>query len=66
MQTSEKKPHRVKVAAYQNSCSSHSAHDPLSEVTSRLKGVIKRHNSGMLAFCPNHTMTGKAEALRSV
>jgi len=26
----------------------------LSEVTSRLKGVINRHNGGVLAFCPSH------------
>lgn len=26
----------------------------LSEVTSRLKGVVKRHNGGLLAFCPSH------------
>lgn len=28
--------------------------DILSEITSRLKGVIKRHNGGILAFCPSH------------
>lgn len=28
--------------------------DPLPEVISRLKGVIKRHNGGFLAFCPSH------------
>ena len=28
--------------------------DQLTEVTSRLKGVIKRHNGGFLAFCPSH------------
>jgi len=28
--------------------------DELTEVTSRLKGVIKRHNGGLLAFCPYH------------
>ncbi|MBX3640652.1 MAG: hypothetical protein KF888_09080 [Nitrosomonas sp.] len=28
--------------------------DPFNEVVSRLKGVIKRHNGGILAFCPSH------------
>ena len=28
--------------------------DNLIEITSRLKGVIRRHNGGILAFCPNH------------
>ena len=32
----------------------YATHDPLTEVTSRLKGVIKRHNGGLLAFCPSH------------
>lgn len=32
----------------------HATHDPLTEVTSRLKGVIKRHNGSLLAFCPSH------------
>lgn len=32
----------------------YNTHDPLTEVASRLKGVVKRHNGGMMAFCPNH------------
>ncbi|SDX03920.1 hypothetical protein [Nitrosomonas oligotropha] len=28
--------------------------DKLTEVTSRLKGIIKRHNGGFLAYCPSH------------
>lgn len=28
--------------------------DNLNEITSRLKGVIKRSNGGYLAFCPSH------------
>lgn len=28
--------------------------DNLAEITSRLKGVIKRSNGGVLAFCPSH------------
>lgn len=28
--------------------------DLLIEVTGRLKGVLKRHNGGILAFCPSH------------
>lgn len=28
--------------------------DPFQEVSSRLNGVIKRHNGGILAFCPSH------------
>lgn len=28
--------------------------DPLSEVSSRLKGVIRRQNGGLLAYCPSH------------
>lgn len=28
--------------------------DPFQEVASRLKGVIKRSNGGLLAFCPSH------------
>lgn len=31
-----------------------SSNEILSEVASRLKGVIKRHNGGILAFCPSH------------
>lgn len=54
MQKSTKKPHPAGVTAYQNSRVNYSTHDPLTEVTSRLKGVIKRHNGGMLAFCPSH------------
>lgn len=30
------------------------SHDPLTEITSRLNGVLKRHNGGYLAFCPSH------------
>ena len=54
MQTPTKKPHPTGVAAYQNSRTNFSTHDPLNEVTSRLNGVIKRHNGGILAFCPSH------------
>lgn len=55
MQTQTKKPHPAeREAAGINSHSNYSTHDPLSEVTSRLKGVIKRHNGGILAFCPSH------------
>jgi hypothetical protein len=49
-----KKPHPAGVAARINSYSNYSTHDALNEVTNRLKGVIKRHNGGMLAFCPSH------------
>lgn len=28
--------------------------DPFTEVSSRLKGVIRRQNGGLLAFCPSH------------
>ncbi|MBX3616985.1 hypothetical protein [Nitrosomonas sp.] len=28
--------------------------DNLNEITSRLKGVVKRSNGGYLAFCPSH------------
>ena len=28
--------------------------DNLTEITSRLKGVVRRHNGGFLAFCPSH------------
>ncbi|MBX9915835.1 MAG: hypothetical protein E6Q59_10645 [Nitrosomonas sp.] len=54
MQTFTKKPHPAGVAAGINSHSDYNTHDILNEVTSRLKGVIKRHNGGMLAFCPSH------------
>lgn len=54
MQTPTKKPHPAGVAAGINSHSDYNTHDILNEVTSRLKGVIKRHNGGMLAFCPSH------------
>ncbi len=54
MQTPTKKPHPAGVAAGINSHSDYNTHDILSEVTSRLKGIIKRHNGGMLAFCPSH------------
>ncbi len=39
---------------YRNTCGNNYNTDPLLEVTSRLNGVIKRHNGGMLAFCPSH------------
>ncbi|MXS82137.1 hypothetical protein [Nitrosomonas oligotropha] len=54
MQEPTKKPHPAGVAAGINSHSNYSTHDALNEVTSRLKGVINRHNGGMLAFCPSH------------
>ncbi len=54
MQKPAKKPHPAGVAAGINSRSNYSTHDALNKVTSRLKGVIKRHNGGMLAFCPSH------------
>ena len=54
MQKPAKKPHPAGVAAGINSHSNYSTHDALNEVTSRLNGVIKRHNGGMLAFCPSH------------
>ena len=54
MQIPTKKPHLSGVAANTNTCANYSTYDPLSEVTSRLTGVIKRHNSGLLAFCPSH------------
>lgn len=41
-------------STYQKSHSNYTTHDPLTEVISRLKGVNKRHNGGMLAFCPSH------------
>ncbi len=28
--------------------------DELTEITCRLKGIIKRHNGGFLAYCPAH------------
>lgn len=54
MQTPTKKLRPAEVAAGVNSHPNHATHGPLLEVTSRLKGVIKRHNGGMLAFCPSH------------
>lgn len=54
MQTPTKKPHPAGVAAGINTRPNYSTHDPLTKVTSRLKGVIKRHNGGLLAFCPSH------------
>ncbi|MBX9894535.1 MAG: hypothetical protein K2Y09_05050 [Nitrosomonas sp.] len=55
MQPQTKKPRPAEREAVGiNSQSNYSTHDPLSEVTSRLKGVIKRHNGGILAFCPSH------------
>lgn len=30
------------------------SYDPLTEITSRLNGILKRHNGGYLAFCPSH------------
>ncbi len=54
MQKPTKKPHPAGVAAGINSRPNYSTHDALNEVTSRLKGVIKRSNGGYLAFCPSH------------
>ncbi len=28
--------------------------DPFTEISSRLKGVVRRSNGGLLAFCPSH------------
>lgn len=42
------------VSAGINSHPNHATHDPLTEVTSRLRGLVKRHNGGLLAFCPSH------------
>ena len=53
MQTPTKKPHPAQVTA-SNSHVNYNTRNPLTEVTSRLKGVVKRHNGGMLAFCPSH------------
>ena len=53
MQTPTKKPHPAQVTA-SNSHVNYNTRNPLVEVTSRLKGVVKRHNGGMLAFCPSH------------
>lgn len=54
MHTPTKKPRPAeREAAFENSRAYYNS-DPLSEVTSRLKGVIKRHNGGLLAFCPSH------------
>ncbi|MBL8499479.1 MAG: hypothetical protein JNL77_02670 [Nitrosomonas sp.] len=36
------------------STKSNHCNDNLIEITSRLKGVIRRHNGGILAFCPSH------------
>lgn len=38
-----------------SSMKSNHFNDNLTEITSRLKGVIKRHNGGYLAFCPSHS-----------
>lgn len=54
MQTLTKRPHPAGVATGANSRPNHATYDPLTEVTSRLKGVIKRHNGGLMAFCPSH------------
>ncbi|SDX38157.1 hypothetical protein [Nitrosomonas oligotropha] len=54
MQTLAKRPRPVGTAAGANARPNHATHDPLTEVASRLKGVIKRHNGGLLAFCPSH------------
>lgn len=55
MSTKTNAPLRSKGASTnQNSRVNCTTHDPSTEVTSRLKGVIKRHNGGMLAFCPSH------------
>jgi len=53
MQPPTKKPHPAGVAALENTRKNYNT-DSLTEVTSRLKGIIKRHNGGMLAFCPSH------------
>lgn len=39
---------------HQNADYSGFTHDPFAEVSSRLKGVIRRQNGGLLAFCPSH------------
>ncbi len=54
MQTPTKKQHPAGVAAGANTRPNYATHDPLTEVTSRLKGAIKRHNGGLLTFCPSH------------
>lgn len=54
MLTQTKKPHPAGVAVGANTRPNYATHDPLSDVTSRLKGVVKRHNGGLLAFCPSH------------
>ncbi|MXS83651.1 hypothetical protein [Nitrosomonas oligotropha] len=36
------------------STKSNNCNDNLIEITSRLKGGIRRHNGGILAFCPSH------------
>lgn len=38
----------------QNTAQSNHFNDQFSEISSRLKGVIRRSNSGILAFCPSH------------
>ncbi|MCP5246046.1 MAG: hypothetical protein H6937_08885 [Burkholderiales bacterium] len=40
-------------------------HDPLSEISSRLKGVIKRQNGGLLAFCPSHDDRSRSLAVNT-
>lgn len=54
MQTHIKKPHPVKRETASENTHVNYSSDPLSEVTRRLSGVIKRQNGGMLAFCPSH------------
>ncbi|MBL8497324.1 hypothetical protein ABF87_04295 [Nitrosomonas sp. JL21] len=54
MQTPTKKPHPAGVTAYQNSRVNYNIHNPLTEVESRLNGVVKRQKGGLLAFCPSH------------
>jgi hypothetical protein len=54
MLTQTKKPHPAGVAVGANTRPNYATHDPLSDVTSRLKGVVKRHNGGYISFCPSH------------
>ena len=53
--TTEKKPHpEEREAAFRNSRANYTNIDPMSEIKSRLQGIVKRHNGGYLAFCPSH------------
>jgi len=36
------------------SIKSNHCNDNLTEIIGRLKGAVKRHNGGILAFCPSH------------